>query len=289
MNYRHIYHAGNFADIFKHLILSRIIEYFKRKENPFRVIDTHAGIGIYNLYSTEAQKTNEWQDGLGAFINQTFDSYAEELIAPWKKVLFDINVNNENLKYYPGSPILTRKLLRKQDRLTAMELHEEDYQTLKSHFISDFQAKIIHLDGWLALKSQLPCKEKRAIILIDPPYEETNEFDKLYQGVIQAYKRAANATYILWYPIKYFNQIEDFVNKIKALNINKILRTEIHIRDFDTTITLKDKKKFSMPGCGILVINPPYILENDLMILKPYLLKSLAQDNTAKILINQLS
>lgn len=289
MNYRHIYHAGNFADIFKHIIFSRIIEYFKRKEHAFRVIDTHAGIGLYNLQSEQAQKTCEWREGVMSFLDQEFTEEQKKLINPWLEALNYFNKNEKKLKYYPGSPMLARFLLRKQDRLSAIELHQQDYKLLKAHFINDYQSKIIHLDGWLALKSQLPCKEKRTIVLIDPPFEETNEFQKLSYGLIEAYKRSATATYLLWYPIKYHNILKQFYTSLLNSNIKNILKCELYTQTFNKYLTPQDKIKTPIAGCGVILVNPPFIFTNELNSLRSNFLKTLGKSAQSKLIIEQLT
>lgn len=289
MNYRHIYHAGNFADIFKHIILCRVIEYFKRKEQAFRVIDTHAGIGLYNLYSEQAQKTCEWHEGVMGFLNQKFSEEQQNLIAPWLQALKYFNKDEKKLKYYPGSPMLARFLLRKQDRLSAIELHQQDYKLLKAHFINDYQSKIIHLDGWLALKSQLPCKEKRTIVLVDPPFEEENEFQKLTYSLLEAYKRSARATYLLWYPIKYHNILKQFYNSLINSNIKNILKCELYTQSFNKYITPQNKIKTPIAGCGVILVNPPFIFANELNSLRSNFLITLGKSPQSKLIIEQLT
>uniref|UniRef100_UPI0026328E46 23S rRNA (adenine(2030)-N(6))-methyltransferase RlmJ n=1 Tax=uncultured Rhizobium sp. TaxID=155567 RepID=UPI0026328E46 len=148
MNYRHIYHAGNFADVLKHAVQARLIEYLKQKDKPFRVMDTHAGIGIYDLSSEQAQKTGEWREGIGRLIDVTLPAKIAPLLAPYLQAIRDINPDG-GLTYYPGSPKLSRMLMRPQDRLSLMELHPDDFEALHRNFDSDFQTRVTHLDGWL--------------------------------------------------------------------------------------------------------------------------------------------
>ena len=276
MNYRHIYHAGNFADVFKHLIIARIIEYLKKKDHAFRVIDTHAGIGIYDLSSDEAQKTGEWIDGIGRILSKPIDRQIEPLVNPWLDVVFALNGSKEKLTRYPGSPVLIRKLLRKQDRLTAIELHEADYKKLAVNFTGDYQARIIHLDGYLALGAHVPPKEKRGLILVDPPFEKTDEFERLVEGLIKAYKRFPGGIYALWYPVKHYNELNWFMNELKGTGIAKILRLELRIKQRSQTPGLD--------GCGMIIVNPPYVLPKEMKQLKAFLLDRLAQDDHAQII-----
>lgn len=276
MNYRHIYHAGNFADVFKHLIIARIIEYLKKKDHAFRVIDTHAGTGIYDLSSDEAQKTGEWIDGIGRILSKPIDRQIEPLVNPWLDVVFALNGSKEKLTRYPGSPVLIRKLLRKQDRLTAIELHEADYKKLAVNFTGDYQARIIHLDGYLALGAHVPPKEKRGLILVDPPFEKTDEFKRLVDGLIKAYKRFPGGIYALWYPVKHYNELNWFINELKGTGIAKILRLELRIKQRSQTPGLD--------GCGMIIVNPPYVLSEEMKQLKPFLLERLAQDGHAQLI-----
>ncbi|ALE03957.1 23S rRNA (adenine(2030)-N(6))-methyltransferase RlmJ [Bartonella ancashensis] len=275
MNYRHIYHAGNFADVFKHIIITRIIEYLKRKDKAFRVIDTHAGIGLYDLSSLEARKTEESQDGIKRFLLAPIPEEPKILLDPWLHIIDIFNLGKKNITFYPGSPMLIRKLLRKQDRLTAIELHNSDYQTLANNFAGDYQTKILHLDGWLSLNSHLPPKERRGMILVDPPFEKLDEFSCFIEKIIKAYRRFPGGIYALWYPVKHDKKIEHFLNRLHETGISKILQLEMHIR--------KSSELPKMNGSGMILINPPYILEEEIKKLSPLLITRLGQDESARI------
>ncbi|MGH6762748.1 MAG: 23S rRNA (adenine(2030)-N(6))-methyltransferase RlmJ [Phyllobacterium sp.] len=267
MNYRHAYHAGNFADVAKHVIVTRIVEYLKRKEAAFRVIDTHAGIGRYDLLGTEAGKTAEWQGGIGRLMNASIPEAAMELLAPYLEAVRSENTGAA-LQHYPGSPLLVRKLLRKQDRLSAIELHEEDARTLGAVFAGDYQTRVIHLDGWLALGAHVPPKEKRGLVLIDPPFEQPDEFGRLVAGLEKAHRRFSGGTYALWYPIKALDEVEHFIEALRATGIPKIMNTEMMIRATSSEPRLD--------GTGMIIVNPPYTLESELETLLPLLTKMLA-------------
>ncbi|AQX21523.1 23S rRNA (adenine2030-N6)-methyltransferase [Bartonella sp. CDC_skunk] len=281
MNYRHIYHAGNFADVFKHIIVTRIIEYLKRKEKAFRVIDTHAGIGLYDLSSVEAHKTGEWREGIGRLLSIPIPRDLKELLAPWYDVIFAINKGTKEIAFYPGSPILIRQLLRKKDRLTAIELHREDYQILASHFSGDYQTKILHLNGWLSLNSHLPPKEKRGLIFIDPCFEQPGEFSRFIEGIVKAYRRFSGGVYALWYPVKYNKEIELFLHALHKTEIPKILQLEMHIG--------KSVSPPKMNGSGMILINPPYLLEDEIKKIAPFLINHLGRDEHAHIIQKWLS
>ncbi|MER9229889.1 23S rRNA (adenine(2030)-N(6))-methyltransferase RlmJ [Mesorhizobium sp. M0437] len=267
MNYRHAYHAGNFADVVKHVVLSRLIEYLKQKDKAFRVIDTHAGIGRYDLSSTEAQKTGEWQGGIGRLVDAALDAPAAALLAPYLEAVRSLNPDG-GVKKYPGSPLIARHLMRKQDRLSAVELHPKDTARLKALFDGDFQTRVIELDGWLALGAHLPPKEKRGLVLIDPPFEEEGEFGRLVDGLQRAHRRWPGGIYALWYPLKDRRAVAAFRKALKQTGISKLLDIGFEIRP--------DAVEPSLDGCGMVVVNPPFTLEGELRTLLPALHRLLA-------------
>ena len=270
MNYRHAFHAGNFADVVKHLILARIVEYLKLKPAAFRVIDTHAGIGRYDLTSDEARRSPEWMEGIRRLIERGLDGRAAELAEPYLAAVVAENPDGE-LTSYPGSPVLARRLLRNQDRLTAIELHPADAATLKAQFAGDIQARVIQLDGWLALGAQVPPKEKRGLVLVDPPFEEPGEWERLAGGLVKAHRRWPGGIYALWYPPKDPAEARRFAAALEASAIPKILRAELTIRQPSTPPRLF--------GTGMIIVNPPYPLEAELRVLLPALADILADEN----------
>lgn len=272
MNYRHIYHAGNFADVLKHAVLARLVTYLMQKDKAFRVLDTHAGIGLYDLSSEEAQKTGEWRDGIGRLIDAELPAAVAAILEPYLSVVRGLNPGG-GLALYPGSPKLVRSLFRPQDRLSAMELHPEDFETLHRLFDGDFQSRVTQLDGWLALGAHLPPKEKRGLVLVDPPFEVEGEYERLVDGLAKAHRRFAGGIYCLWYPLKKGAPIRDFHEALKALEIPKILSAELSVRsDRDTT---------GLAGSGLVIVNPPYTLKGELHILLPFLKARLGQDRFA--------
>ena len=222
MNYRHIYHAGNFADVLKHAVLARLIVYLQQKDKAFRLLDTHAGIGLYDLSSEEAQKTGEWREGIGKLLDADLPAPIATILAPYLDAVRSLNPEGE-ITLYPGSPKLARMLFRPQDRLSAMELHPDDSRRLARLFEGDYQVRVTELDGWLALGAHLPPKEKRGIVLVDPPFEEEGEYDRLIDGLARAWRRFPGGVYCLWYPIKKGAPIADFHEGLKALDIPKML------------------------------------------------------------------
>lgn len=269
MNYRHAFHAGGFVDVVKHLILMRLVEYLKRKPAAFRVIDTHAGIGRYDLTGEEAQRSPEWREGIARLLDRGLPPEAAALARPYLDVVRGENPDGA-LRVYPGSPLLVRKLLRPQDRLFAMELHPADAETLAALFAGDVQTRVIALDGWLALGSQVPPKEKRGLVLIDPPFEEEGEFGRLVAGLVRAHKRFPQGVYALWYPLKDRRERDSFIGALKQTGIPKMLRAELTVRP-----PAEPPRLF---GAGMIVVNPPFTLESELQTLLPALAAVLAED-----------
>ena len=269
MNYRHAYHAGNFADVAKHVIVTRIVEYLKQKDKAFRVIDTHAGIGLYNLDEGEAARTGEWQDGIAKVIDAQLPAPVADLLAPWLNAVRSVN-SDKGLRKYPGSPKLVRMLLRKNDRLSAIELHPEDARILARHFEGDFQVRVIELDGWLALGAHLPPKEKRGLVLVDPPFEEGSEFARLVQGLRSAYARWPSGIYALWYPLKDRKSVAAFLKDLKETGIPKVLNTELYIRG--------PSPQPRLDGSGMIIVNPPFKLADELKLIFPELMRLMQQD-----------
>ena len=268
MNYRHVYHAGNFADVLKHAVLALVIEHLKQKPAPFRVIDTHAGIGLYDLTSEAAQKTGEWRDGIGRIYGAKLPKAVASLLAPYLAVVAGENPAGE-LNRYPGSPVLARRLLRRGDRLVVNELHPEDQAALAAHFARDGSTRVLSLDAWTALKALLPPKERRGVVLVDPPFEEPGELARMIEGLAVAHRRFATGTMLLWYPIKEPRAVEAFRRDLAKLGIPKLLAVELSIRAV-TDPTL-------LSGTGLVVLNPPYRLDEALGVLLPFLADRLAQ------------
>lgn len=272
MNYRHIYHAGNFADVLKHAVLARIIVYLQKKEAPFRMLDTHAGIGLYDLSGTEAQKTGEWQDGIGRLVDAELPPAVAAILAPYLDAVRALNPEG-GLTRYPGSPKLARMLFRPQDRLSAIELHPDDCASLSRLFEGDFQVRVTELDGWLALGAHLPPKEKRGLVLVDPPFELEGEYDRLVDGLARAYRRFANGIYCLWYPMKKGAPVAAFHERLKALEIPKMLCTELTV--------MSDRETTGLNGSGLVIVNPPFTLKEELHAILPVLKDRLARDRYA--------
>lgn len=272
MNYHHIFHAGNFADVFKHLVLCLCLEKLQEKENPFLVIDTHSGIGKYDLTSELANKTAEYKDGIEKILQvQNPHPYFKNYLNIVKK--FN-QLSGGELKFYPGSPQIIKQFLRENDRAIFAELHNQDFQILKRNFAGNYKTTVLNQDGYLLLKSHLPHIIKRGLVLIDPPFERENgredDFESIVKYLKDGYKRFATGIYLVWYPIIGEKSLSNFHQKIKDLNFPKTLISELII---DKNI------KEGFKGSGMLIINAPYQLEEKLNIVLPLILKYLNKEN----------
>ena len=238
MNYRHIYHAGNFADVMKHALLLRLIAALQRKDKPFLLLDTHAGIGSYDLAAEQAEKTGEWRDGIGRLL----DDPPLDLAAYVTKV--------QELGLYPGSPRLAAGCLRAMDRLIACELHPEDAATLRRTMRGQPNVAVHERDGYEAIGAFLPPPEKRALILIDPPFERADEFATAGTALLAGWKKFPSGLFALWYPIKHRAPVRAFFESLKLTPLRDVLCVEF-LRRPDTDPT-------RLNGCGLLIVNPPY-------------------------------
>ncbi|HEU0062389.1 MAG TPA: 23S rRNA (adenine(2030)-N(6))-methyltransferase RlmJ [Hyphomicrobiaceae bacterium] len=272
MNYRHAYHAGNFADVVKHWVFALAIDYLKRKEAPFRVIDTHAGRGRYLLSAAEANKTREWREGIARLIGPDAKPLPPEL-AQGLKVYLDV-VRGENapgaLTSYPGSPAIAQALLRAQDTLVVNEAHPEELQ----HLTADLRrrrggsVKLLGLDGWMGLRALLPPPERRGVILIDPPFEEAGELHRLVSGLKEGLARFATGVFIAWYPIKDGKAARRLLKSVAEIAVGKLISLEVLIR--------QPRNPEVLNGCGLIVANPPFTLESKLNAVAPALARRLA-------------
>jgi 23S rRNA (adenine2030-N6)-methyltransferase len=287
MNYQHAFHAGNFADVHKHVVLVRILEYLRQKTQPFRVIDTHAGCGRYDLFGPQAERAQEWKNGIGRiFAALRTNTYRQEvareiaaqtLLAPYLDVVAALNPDSDlrdsdpadsdsrdgNLRFYPGSPLLALALMRPQDRLIACELELRAAASLKAVLQGEPRAKVLALDGWTALNANVPPKERRGLVLVDPPYEENADFLRLSSVFAQAHRKWPTGIYLLWYPIKERDAVDALARRLRKLMVPKILRCEILL---DTP-----RADAGLIGSGLVVVNPPYTLQDELRIIVPEL------------------
>ncbi|MCC6890212.1 MAG: 23S rRNA (adenine(2030)-N(6))-methyltransferase RlmJ [Hyphomicrobiales bacterium] len=268
MNYRHAFHAGGPADVVKHAALTRILVSLRAKPAAFRIIDTHAGPGLYNLRGPEAARSPEWRDGIGRLLAACDEgggaATARALLAPYLEVVAALNPAGA-LAIYPGSPLIARALLRAQDRLVACELAPDAAAALSRHLHGDRRSKAIAIDGWTALNAYVPPPERRGLVLIDPPFEAADEFSRLATALDNAYRKWATGIFLLWYPLGGRRDPETLVRRLRRSAIAKLLRIEI---DF----ALGERAR----GCGLIAVNPPWLLADELATLLPFLAQSLS-------------
>jgi 23S rRNA (adenine2030-N6)-methyltransferase len=267
MNYRHVFHAGSFADVLKHAVLARILVHLRAKPAAFRVIDTHAGAGRYDLTGPEASRGDEWRDGIGRLLDAAIGEAARALLAPYLDAVAACN-GGGRLATYPGSPALVRTLLRPQDRLIACELEPVAAAALARYLARDPRCKAVAIDGWTALNAYVPPKERRGLVLVDPPFEETSEFARLAQGLETAHRKWPGGSYLLWYPIKERDAPDALARRLRRSGMAKVLRVELSVP--------VPRGSARLAACGLIVVNPPWTLAAELEILLPELAAALA-------------
>jgi 23S rRNA (adenine2030-N6)-methyltransferase len=280
MNYRHAYHAGNFADVVKHATLCRVLTHLREKPAAFRVIDTHAGAGRYDLAGPEAGKTLEWRDGIGRLLGAVLPPPIRELLAPYLDAIAALNPGGR-LAHYPGSPVLAQALLRRQDRLIACELEPRAAAALERELASDNRAKAIAIDGWTALTAYLPPVERRGVVLIDPPFEQPDEFARLGERLAAAHRKWPTGIYLLWYPIKDPAEAQGFSRGLVRLGIAKMLRVELILPTAGPDTGLR--------GSGLIAVNPPWTLHDELRAVLPVLADVLSRGATSAVTLDWLA
>ncbi|WP_435928623.1 23S rRNA (adenine(2030)-N(6))-methyltransferase RlmJ [Dryocola sp. BD613] len=268
LSYRHSFHAGNHADVLKHTVQSLILESLKEKEKPFLYLDTHAGAGRYKLSGEHAERTGEYLEGIARIWQQ--DDLPEEL-EPYIRAVKAYNQSGQ-LRYYPGSPLIARQLLREQDSLQLTELHPSDFPLLRSEFQKDSRARVERADGYMQLKAKLPPVSRRGLILIDPPYEIKTDYQDVVKGIDEGYKRFATGTYALWYPVVMRQQIKRMIRELEETGIRRILQIELAVRP--------DSDRRGMTASGMIVVNPPWKLEQQMANVLPWLHKTLVPSGT---------
>jgi len=282
MNYQHAFHAGNFADVHKHVVLTRILDYLRSKPAAFRVIDTHAGAGRYDLLGPEGARAGEWRNGIARVLSLwpfhpgdtgAADS-APALLAPYLDIVASLNRDGE-LRYYPGSPLIAKILLRPQDRLIACELEPRAAASLKAALRGDPRAKVLPIDGWMALNANIPPKERRGLVLIDPPYEAADDFHRLFGAFAQAHRKWPIGLYLLWYPIKAGEAADALARRLRRLDVAKIMRCELSIG--------APRPEGGLVGSGLILVNPPYPLESELKVVLPVLARLLGPGSSHRI------
>lgn len=282
MNYRHVFHAGNFADVFKHAVLARILVHLAEKPQAYRVIDTHAGTGLYDLEGTQASRTGEWREGIGRLLQRQaagdLKDNVRALLTPYLDAIAAQNAaapGADAPRFYPGSPLIALALMRPQDRLTACELEPKAAAALAGNLRRDKRAKVFEADGWQALNAHLPPPERRGLVVIDPPFEVRNEFENIVAGLGLAQRKWASGSYLIWYPIK-GEGTSAFVRQLRRLGLPKVLRAELHLRP-------AQPDRFT--GSGLILINPPWRLADELKVLLPALRSALTDGRTGRSVV----
>ncbi len=264
LSYRHSFHAGNHADVLKHIVQSLILNSLQQKEKPFVYHDTHSGVGRYDLAHEWSEKTGEYKQGIARVWQQ--DNIPAELDS-YLDAIRQLN-QGETLRYYPGSPRVARAHLREQDRMVLTELHPSDYPLLVQEFHRDRQVSIYKEDGFARLKASLPPQERRGLVLIDPPYELAKEYRDVVRAIAQSYKRWATGIYAIWYPVVNRCDIDDMLEGLQGLEIRKILQIELGVAP--------DTNERGMTASGMIVINPPWTLESQMQTILPFLKQAIA-------------
>ena len=278
MNYRHAFHAGGFADVIKHIVLVRILTYLQDKPAAFRVIDTHAGAGLYDLTGDEASRGGEWLTGIARLMQARFSETTMPLVAPYLDIVRAFNPQRD-IKAYPGSPLIARALLRPQDRLTACEVEPKARKRLIDALRRDTQARVVDLDGWVALPAFVPPNERRGLVLIDPPYEQKDEFERLAAGFAEAFVKWPTGSYLLWYPVKSRRATDSLARHVTEVAgagtpPGKCLRLEFSVAPQTAGAALA--------SAGLLIVNPPYTLMGELRAILPELEKPLGRGGAGR-------
>jgi 23S rRNA (adenine2030-N6)-methyltransferase len=267
LSYRHSFHAGNFADVLKHIVLVEILEYLNRKEKGFHYIDTHAGAGLYDLQSEHAAKLGEWEQGVGKLKREDWPE-----LARYFAVIDYFNAAGSS-SAYPGSPLIAQNLMREQDRATLFELHPTDFDLLKENTATDKRILVMQKDGFKGLLSQLPPPSRRGLVLIDPSYEVKTDYETVVSTLKQAHRKFATGIYALWYPVVDRQRIDEMEKQLMLSGIRDIQRYELGLHP--------DAEALGMTAAGIIVINPPWTLRDKMNQVLPKLASALGDSSEA--------
>ena len=276
LSYRHGFHAGNFADVLKHTVLVHMLEYMTQKDKPLRIIDTHAGAGVYKLNGPQAQKNREFDNG----ISQLWSSeQTPAAIARLLAVVRRVN-DGKQLQLYPGSPLIAQTLMRPIDRLFLHELHPADFQFLRDCMRDDKRVRVEHEDGFASLQALLPPPDRRALVLLDPSYEVKSDYQHLIKQLLQAHKRFSTGTFAIWYPVVLRARIDEMELALKKSGIKNIQLMEFGLQ--------ADNPEYGMTSSGMIVINPPWTLWGAMEETLPWLVENLSEDNAGFYRLEQL-
>lgn len=270
LSYRHAFHAGNFADVLKHSVLTLVLEYMTRKDKGFYYIDSHSGAGMYQLVDEYAQKTGEYKDGIAKLID---NSDLPEALQTYIDLVNEINRENKGeLALYPGSPGIARQFTRRQDSAHLFELHPTDIEHLKTYSQRWNKSHVKQSDGYQGVLGLVPPPSRRGVVLIDPPYELKEDYLKAVRTIVNAYKKFATGTYILWYPVVKRELVEQMQNAFTQSNVRNVLQVE-YCQKADT-------QEYGMTGTGLFIVNPPWQLTQQLKEILPYMKQYLGDHET---------
>jgi len=277
VNYRHAFHAGNFADVLKHAVLARILVHLKRKEAPFRFIDTHAGAGRYDLSGDEARRSPEWREGIARVLTARPPAPVGELLRPYLQAVGPHDAEGRPVAY-PGSPAIAQTLMRAQDRIALCEANPDEREALIAALGRDRRLSIVSTDGYIALNAYLPPKERRGVILIDPPFEAPGEAGGIVHALERALRKWPTGAYVAWRPIRDARDDARFLNAVAALGAPNILRLELDIGPGPIGAHGQER----LTRAGLLVVNPPHPLVGEARTLLPWLAQTLGRGEGGK-------
>lgn len=284
MNYRHAFHAGNFADVLKHAILARLLAYMTRKDAPLFYLDTHAGVGAYDLFADEATRTGEWTGGFGRLEEAEIPADVADLLSPYLDAVKALRLAR-GAGFYPGSPALARHLLRGQDRLVLCELHPEDAASLRRFAGRDERLRVVEIDGYTALGAYVPPKEKRGLVLVDPPFEQPDEFGRMTKALVRAHRKWPTGSYAFWYPVK-GDAGEAFRASLAETGLRRVLRLECEIGHDGPA---PRGGGLPLTGTGMIVVNPPYTLAQEAQMLLPWLAQLLRRSGEPRWIVDEIA
>ncbi len=276
LSYRHAFHAGNHADVLKHIVLLQVLDYMKQKDAPFLYVDTHSGAGLYDLHSEWASKKAEYKTGI-SHLWKAADLLPE--VQPYMDIIHQLNAEGK-LKIYPGSPWIAYQSLRPCDRARLFELHPNEYTCLSENFSRQRNIKIGKSDGFQALSAVLPPASRRAVILIDPPYEVKSDYQTVVSSLKEACRRFNSGVYMIWYPVVNRKTVDKLERDLVSSGIRNIQLFELAVKE--------DTDESGMTASGMIVINPPWKLKQTMQKILPWLEKKLCADQKAVYRINQL-
>jgi 23S rRNA (adenine2030-N6)-methyltransferase len=272
MNYRHAFHAGNFGDVLKHVVLMMLVEHLKKKPAPFLYLDTHAGGGLYDLSEAEAQRSGEYKGGIGRLLELPEAVLPPDVAAYVRLVRECAGPGHSAITAYPGSPLILSMLRRPADRLVLAETHAKEAQSLRGLLGRGRLVSVLESDGYAALKAQLPPRENRGLVLIDPPYESDQEFDRILAALETGYDRWPTGMYCVWYPLTERAAPVRFRRDLERSGIRRVLNATLSV--------LPDDAAVGMRGAGVTIINPPWMLDERLTELLPDLHRLLVPEGT---------